>query len=78
MKPIVVGMHEAKTNFSKLVKEAVAGREVIVKNFDTPVAKIVAYTAPPKVKRTPGLMKGLIEIKPGFDDLPPGFEIFDE
>lgn len=73
MKPIVVGMHEAKTNFSKLVKQAAAGREVIVKNFDTPVAKIVPY-APVKTARKPGLLKGKIEIKPGFDDLPEEFE----
>jgi prevent-host-death family protein len=77
MKPIVVGMHEAKTNFSKLVKRAAAGQDVIVKNFDTPVAKIVAYT-PPKAKRTPGRFKGEIVIKPGFDDIPEGFEIFSE
>jgi prevent-host-death family protein len=73
VKPIVVGMHEAKTNFSKLVKQAAAGQEVIVKNFDTPVAKIVPYTAP-RVARKPGLLKGKIVIKPGFDDLPEDFE----
>lgn len=72
MKPIVVGMHEAKTNFSKLVKEANAGHEVIVKNGGTPVAKIVGY-APP-AKRKPGLLKGQIVIKPGFDDIPEEFE----
>ena len=77
MKPIVVGMHEAKTHFSKLVKEAAAGREVIVKNFDKPVAKIVPY-APPREKRKPGRYAGQIHIKPGFDDLPAGFEIFGE
>lgn len=75
MKPIVVGMHEAKTNLSKLVKQVEAGHEVILKNYDKPVAKIVPY-APPKAKRKPGLMKGQIVIKPGFDDIPEGFEIF--
>jgi prevent-host-death family protein len=77
MKPIVVGMHEAKTNLSKLVKAAAAGREVIVKNADTPVAKIVAYTPPPVV-RTPGRLRGQIVIKRGFDDIPEGFEVFSE
>jgi len=72
VKPIVVGMHEAKTNFSKLVKEAAAGHEVIVKNAGQPVAKIVGYEAPPK--RKPGLLKGKIVIKPGFDDIPEEFE----
>ena len=73
MKPIVVGIREAKSNFSKLVKQAAAGREVIVKKFDTPVARIVPYAAP-TVVRKPGLLKGKIVIKPGFDDIPEGFE----
>lgn len=30
MKRIVVGIHEAKTTFSKLVREAEAGAEVVV------------------------------------------------
>lgn len=77
MKPIVVGMHEAKTNLSKLVKQVEAGHEVILKNYDKPVAKIVPY-APAKMKRKPGLMKGQIVIKPGFDGIPEGFEIFAE
>lgn len=75
--PIVVGIHEAKTNFSKLVKRVEAGEEVIVKSFDKPVAKLVPYTAP-KERRTFGLNKGQFKIKPGFDDLPPGFEVFNE
>jgi prevent-host-death family protein len=74
---IVVGMHEAKTNFSKLVKQAQAGDEIIVENFGKPVARIVAY-APDKVERKPGLLAGQITIKPGFEELPPGFkEAFD-
>ena len=75
MKTVVVGIHEAKTNFSKLVKRVEAGEEVIVKSFDKPVAKLVPYT-PSKVVRTPGLLAGQITIKPGFDELPPGFELF--
>ena len=77
MKPLVVGIHEAKTNFSKLVKRAQAGQEIVVKHFDKPVAKLVPY-APPKKQRKPGLLAGQITIKPGFDELPPGFEVFAE
>ena len=73
MKRIVVGMHEAKTNFSKLVKQAEAGQEIVVANFGRPVARIVPYE-PPAADRKPGLMRGRIRIKPGFDDLPPGFD----
>ena len=68
----VVGMHEAKTHFSKLVKRAAAGEEIVIAKSGDPVAKIVAYTSP-KVFRKPGMLAGRIEIKPGFDELPPGF-----
>ena len=74
---IVVGMHEAKTNLSRLVKQVQAGDEVVIKNYDKPVAKIVPFTAP-RGKRTPGRLKGQIVIKPGFDDVPEGFEVFYE
>lgn len=77
MKPIVVGIHEAKTNFSKLVKQVEAGREVIVKSFDRPVAKLVPFTPSPTC-RTPGLFAGRITIRQGFDELPPGFDAFAE
>ena len=70
---IVVGMHQAKTNFSKLVRQAQAGDEIIVENFGRPVAKIVAY-APGTLERKPGALAGRITIKRGFDELPPGFE----
>ncbi len=69
---IIVGMHEAKTNFSKLVKQAEAGEEVIVSRGGEPVAKIVAYSVPKK-PRVPGSMKGKIWISPDFDELPEGF-----
>jgi len=63
-------MHEAKTNFSKLVKQVEAGEEVVVARAGEPVAKIVAYSVP-KTPRKPGSMKGKIWIAPDFDELPP-------
>jgi prevent-host-death family protein len=68
----VVGMYDAKTNFSRLVARAEAGEEIVVSRGGRPVVKIVAYT-PARVQRRRGRMKGLIEIRPGFDDLPEGF-----
>lgn len=73
MKTVVVGIHEAKTNFSKLVKRVETGEEVIVQNFGRPVAKLVPY-APAGAVRKPGRLAGRIAIKPGFDELPPGFD----
>ena len=73
MKKVIVGIHEAKTQFSKLVKQAEAGDEIVVNNFGKPVAKIVAYSQA-GVKRKPGLLAGKITIKPGFDEVPEGFD----
>lgn len=72
MKPTVVGMYEAKTNFSKLVQRAAAGEEIVLSNAGKPVAKIVAYT-PPAKPRVPGRLKGRITIYEGFDDIPQEF-----
>jgi prevent-host-death family protein len=73
MKRLVVGIHEAKTTFSKLVREAEAGNEVIVENHGKPVAKLVGYKPAPAARK-PGMFAGQIEIKPGFDETPEGFQ----
>ncbi len=72
MKPLVVGIYEAKTNLSKLVKLAAEGTEIVIAKGGDPVARIVGYS-PPAATRKPGQLKGKIKIKPGFDELPPGF-----
>lgn len=66
----IVGIHEAKTNLSKLLKRVEAGEEIVVARGGEPVAKIVAYSAPPKKPRVPGSMKGKIWMAPDFDELP--------
>jgi prevent-host-death family protein len=73
VKKIVVGIHEAKTHFSKLVKQAQAGQEIVVENYGKPVAKIVGYASEGSVRK-PGMLAGKITIKPNFDELPEGFE----
>ena len=75
-KPLIAGVHEAKTHLSRYLQEVLAGHEVIVMKSDTPVAKIVPYTRS-AANRKPGLLKGKVIIKPGFDDLPEGFEVFE-
>jgi prevent-host-death family protein len=69
----IVGIYEAKTNFSKLVREAADGSEVVISNGGKPIAKIVGYS-PDVPVRKPGLLAGKVVIKRGFDDLPQGFE----
>jgi len=41
-----VGIHEAKTNFSKLIPAVQAGEEVIITNSGQPVARLVAFREP--------------------------------
>jgi prevent-host-death family protein len=62
-------VHQAKTNLSRLIKEAQRGKEVIITRGKDPVAKIVPITSAAK-KRVPGSMKGLIWSAPdAFDPL---------
>jgi prevent-host-death family protein len=68
-----VTIHEAKTQFSKLVRRAEAGEEIVVRRGRTPVAKIVRYEEPPR-KRRLGQLKGQIWMADDFDELPEGFE----
>jgi len=41
-----VNMHEAKTNFSKLVELALQGEEVIIARSGTPLVKLVPVEGP--------------------------------
>lgn len=74
---IIVGMHEAKSQLSRLVREVQDGAEVIVTNAGRPVARLVEYDKPAP-RRKPGFWKGQVVIHEGFDDPVPGFEIFYE
>jgi prevent-host-death family protein len=74
MKRTVVGVYEAKTHLSKYVRRVASGEEeVVISSAGTPLVKLVAYS-PPTTPRKPGLLKGKIVIKPGFDEPPPGFD----
>jgi prevent-host-death family protein len=56
-------VHQAKTHFSRLLKEAEAGKEVIVMRGKKPVAKIVAIDEQPASKlpfRLLGAFAGLV------------------
>ncbi len=62
-------VHEAKTNLSRLIKEAESGKEVIIMRGKDPVAKIVPLAKTAK-KRIPGSMKGQLWSAPdAFDPL---------
>jgi len=64
-----VNIHEAKTQLSKLVREAAAGEEIVIARAGTPMARLVPYKH--GGKRVPGAWKGKVWIAPDFDELPP-------
>ncbi len=71
---MIVNMHEAKTNLSKLVDQVNKGEEVILARAGKPVAKIVPIS--PEVKPRSPRRLGLFAGQPfwmadDFDELPP-------
>jgi prevent-host-death family protein len=70
----ITNIHEAKTNFSKLVERVAAGEEIIIGKAGKPVARLVPYKGSPRPKRKPGAWKGKIWISPDFDTLPPDLQ----
>jgi prevent-host-death family protein len=72
-----VSIHDAKTQFSRLVARAEAGEEIIVRRGPTPVVKIVAYHAP-TTPRHPGALKGQIVVAEDFDQIPEEFAQYAE
>ena len=62
-----VTVHEAKTHLSRLIRDCVAGEEIVICRRDEPVARLVPVegTRPP---RRLGLHCGLIEMAPDFDE----------
>ena len=63
---VQVNIYEAKSKFSKLISQAIAGEEVIIAKSGKPVAKLVPYEKPIH-DRKPGSAKGKIIIADDFD-----------
>lgn len=73
-----VNIHQAKTNFSRLVDAVMQGEVIIIAKAGKPAAKLVPITVS-KPKRKPGALKGKIKIAKDFnaplpDDLQDHFE----
>jgi prevent-host-death family protein len=61
-----VNMHEAKTQFSRLVERALAGEEVIIAKNGKPVATLTPLQSATSA-RLPGLSRGKGTIGDDFD-----------
>ena len=62
-----VNIHQAKTQFSRLVELAASGEEIIIAKAGQPVARLVPYRVTGAARR-PGAMRGKIRIKKNFDE----------
>ena len=56
---IVINVHEAKTNFSRLLEQAHAGQEIILAKAGKPYARLVPLDRETS-KRQPGRLQGLV------------------
>jgi prevent-host-death family protein len=68
-----VGMHEAKSQLSRLVDLAEGGEEIIIQRSGRPVARLVALPRRRPVADAFGLLGGQVELADDFDELPAGF-----
>jgi antitoxin (DNA-binding transcriptional repressor) of toxin-antitoxin stability system len=65
------GIGEAKTQLSKLVRQAEEGEEVVLRRGRRPVARLVALVGNEHaVKRSPGRMRGCVSVPDDFDEWP--------
>lgn len=65
----IINIYEAKTNFSKLIEQVLAGEDVVIGKAGKPVAKVVKYADVEEIsKREPGGWEGKIWIADDFDD----------
>lgn len=68
---MLINIHDAKTNFSKLIQQALNGEEIIIAKGGNPLIKLVPYSAE-LPKRQGGQLKDLMHIGDDFDSpLPP-------
>jgi prevent-host-death family protein len=65
-------VHEAKTNLSKLIAEALDGGDVIIARGNIPAVRLVPVS--PRGKRQFGALKGKIAIDSRFDEPLPATE----
>lgn len=61
-----INIHEAKTNFSKLLKRVLAGEEIIIAKAGKPIAKLVPISKK-NIKRVAGLAKGKVTLSADFN-----------
>lgn len=70
---VIVNVHQAKTQLSRLLAQVEAGEEVVVARRGKPVARLVAFE--PRGERRPDVFKGKVTIPDSFFDPLPEEEL---
>jgi prevent-host-death family protein len=65
---MIVNVHEAKTQLSRLLLKVASGEDVIIARDGKPVARLVPYAGDTPTKRVLGRDAGKVWISPNFDD----------
>ena len=66
-----VGMHDAKTNLSKLVERAEAGEDIVIQRNGTPVVRLVPVVEERRsLAAVRGVWRGRVHLGDDFDELP--------
>jgi prevent-host-death family protein len=68
----IVSIYKAKTDLSKLIQEAINGGEVIIRNRNIPVVKLVPIPKKTR-KELAGTFRGQIWISDDFNEIPDCF-----
>jgi prevent-host-death family protein len=63
---MIVNIHDAKTNFSKLINMVLKGDDIIIARDGKPLARLVAYSENIE-ERHGGQLRGLISVGKDFD-----------
>lgn len=64
-----INIHEAKTQLSRLVQEALEGEEIVIARRNVPLVKLVAIPSA-RPRRSLGSLRGRIHLEPDFDETP--------
>lgn len=63
-----VNIHEAKTQLSKLIQEAIDGQEVVIARGNKPVVRLEVLPEARRKRRIGGIKNLIVEMKEDFND----------
>jgi antitoxin (DNA-binding transcriptional repressor) of toxin-antitoxin stability system len=64
-----VNIHEAKTNLSKLIEQAIKGESFVIAKSGKPMVTVSAYAPPSDPAKRVGFLKGRLEVPDDFDSM---------